>query len=205
MELSLICMGIGVGALVLIKGNKKNSAKRIGKSGEAEVSKTLKELGRGYKVIDNVYIPTYKGTSQIDHVVVSKKGILCVETKNYKGKIGVKNKSTWTQYLGNKKYDFYSPVMQNDGHIKALSKYLGMDGIQGVVVFNKADISSIKDECVVGLDGLNRYIVKNKGCKLTDSQVNDIYKKLKKLKNGKLTELKHINHVKKAIKHKSKK
>ena len=38
-----------------------------------------------YRSIKNVTIPTANGTTQIDHVIVSKYGIFVVETKNIKG------------------------------------------------------------------------------------------------------------------------
>ena len=38
-----------------------------------------------YHSINNVTIPTAKGTTQIDHVIVSKYGIFVAEAKNIKG------------------------------------------------------------------------------------------------------------------------
>lgn len=42
-----------------------------------------------YRSINNVTIPTANGTTQIDHVIVSRYGIFVVETKNIKGWIYV--------------------------------------------------------------------------------------------------------------------
>lgn len=41
-----------------------------------------------YKVINNLTINTDRGTSPIDHVIVSKHGIFVIETKNYIGCCG---------------------------------------------------------------------------------------------------------------------
>jgi restriction system protein len=38
-----------------------------------------------YRSINNVTISTANGTTQIDHIIVSKYGIFVVETKNIKG------------------------------------------------------------------------------------------------------------------------
>ena len=38
-----------------------------------------------YHLIKNVTLPTEDGTTQIDHIIVSKYGIFVVETKNMKG------------------------------------------------------------------------------------------------------------------------
>ena len=51
-----------------------------------------------YRSINNVTIPTANGTTQIDHVIVSKYGIFVVETKNIKGWIyGDEKQAQWTQ------------------------------------------------------------------------------------------------------------
>ena len=53
-----------------------------------------------YRSINNVTIPTANGTTQIDHVIVSKYGIFVVETKNIKGWIyGDEKQAQWTQVL----------------------------------------------------------------------------------------------------------
>ena len=41
-----------------------------------------------YRLIRNVTLPTDDGSTQIDHVIVSKYGIFVVETKNMKGWMG---------------------------------------------------------------------------------------------------------------------
>lgn len=38
-----------------------------------------------YTTLNNITIPTANGTTQIDHVVVSRHGIFVIETKNMKG------------------------------------------------------------------------------------------------------------------------
>ena len=44
-----------------------------------------------YHLIKNVTLPTEDGTTQIDHIIVSKYGIFVVETKNMKGQLCKKN------------------------------------------------------------------------------------------------------------------
>ena len=57
-----------------------------GKVGEKVVAGKLDHLPKDqYKVLNNVTIPTPKGSSQIDHLVVSIYGIFVIETKNYNG------------------------------------------------------------------------------------------------------------------------
>ena len=54
-----------------------------GKVGEKVVASKLDHLPKDqYRVLNNVTIPTPKGSSQIDHLVVSIYGIFVIETKN---------------------------------------------------------------------------------------------------------------------------
>lgn len=77
------------------------------------------------QIFRNVYIPTKNGTTEIDLLVVSKKGILVFECKKYHGNVyGDGNQKYWIQYLGGKKSHFLSPVVQNRIHVQHLMKYL---------------------------------------------------------------------------------
>jgi restriction system protein len=81
-----------------------------------------------YADINNITIPTGNGTTQIDHVIISKYGIFVVETKNMDGWIFGNDKSPqWTQSIFGKKYKFQNPLHQNIRHIKALSEFLGIN------------------------------------------------------------------------------
>lgn len=63
-----------------------------GKVGEKVVAGKLDHLPKDqYRVLNNVTIPTPKGSSQIDHLVVSIYGIFVIETKNYKAGFMVVN------------------------------------------------------------------------------------------------------------------
>lgn len=45
-------------------------------------------------------LKTASGTTQIDHVVVSKFGVFAIETKNYRGEIyGNDDREEWTQII----------------------------------------------------------------------------------------------------------
>ena len=110
-----------------------NSPKQKGKRGEAHIHNILMQLSDEYTIIDDVILPTGHGTTQIDHIVVSKYGIIAIETKNYRGEIyGDDNRKEWTQmiitninYLGKwwktytyvTKNQFYNPVKQSIGHV----------------------------------------------------------------------------------------
>ena len=93
----------------------------IGKMGE---TLTQMELGlsrlfgiRG-KTLRNLYVPkTDNGTTEIDLLFLTKKGLVVIESKNYSGWI-FENQADdyWTASLPNgQKNRFYNPVKQNAG------------------------------------------------------------------------------------------
>ncbi|MBR3320019.1 NERD domain-containing protein [Candidatus Saccharibacteria bacterium] len=102
-----------------------------GSSGERILYNTLrKELKiPESQILRNVYIPAKTGkTSEIDILVVSKKGIFVFECKNYGGRIyGDASLSKWIQYIGKKKNYFYNPLSQNKKHAKCLKEFLGKE------------------------------------------------------------------------------
>ena len=51
------------------------------------VYKKLLELTDEYYIFNDVILDTGQGTTQIDHIVVSKYGVFAIETKNYRGEI----------------------------------------------------------------------------------------------------------------------
>lgn len=95
--------------------------------GEFFIRVILKFLDKEkYIVINDVLIPTKDGkTAQIDHVVISKYGIFVIETKNYSGWIlSNENSRNWTHVIYKTKNQFYNPILQNKGHVKALQDLL---------------------------------------------------------------------------------
>ena len=97
--------------------------------GEFLVNKLLSQLPESdYTLIKDVTLPTEDGTTQIDHVVVSKFGIFVVETKNMQGWIfGSQNQKQWTQKIYRHTSKFQNPLHQNYKHIKTFESLLGID------------------------------------------------------------------------------
>lgn len=112
--------------------------KSVGSSGERILYNTL--IKKFYipenQIFRNVYIPTKDSkTSEIDILVVSKKGIFVFECKNYGGNIyGDANHSKWIQYIGRQKNYFYNPLLQNKNHAKHLKEFLAKSEIEVPVI-----------------------------------------------------------------------
>ena len=99
--------------------------------GERKVSWGLRRLNsKTYRIFDDLYLPRSdgRGTTQVDHVVVSCFGVFVIETKNYKGWIfGNAKQKKWTQTIYRKKSSFQNPLHQNALHVRALEQFLGLE------------------------------------------------------------------------------
>lgn len=83
-----------------------NMNKFKGNKGEKYVDSILKEISDS-KVLKDIVLKSDFGTSQIDNILISQKGIFVIETKNYSGWIFENEKSKyWTQTIYNKKVSF---------------------------------------------------------------------------------------------------
>lgn len=134
---------------------RRGKARRSGRRGEKMVAKELGRLKKkDYIVINDLMIPASNGrTSQIDHVVVSTRGIFVIETKNHAGRIsGGEHAQYWQQHLSSQSRGFYNPILQNRSHLRAIRKLLPkMDAelFSSMVVFTEAWRLDIKAEEII--------------------------------------------------------
>ena len=119
-------------------------AEGTGRFGEGLAAGQLKRLSRRLgegKVLRNVYVPKEGGgTSEIDVLFITSRGVFVIESKNYSGWIfGREEDRYWTQCLqSGQKNRFYNPVLQNRGHLKWLRRTLGEDvPLYSLVVFSE--------------------------------------------------------------------
>lgn len=154
-----------------------------------------------YKVLNDIMLKTKRGTTQIDHIVVSIYGIFVIETKNFTGLItGNTNKLEWTKHVGKNKYNFRNPIIQNKGHIVALSKALNIseDKFTSVVVFlSDCKLRVNTKGIVIYSNKLLETILNYKTEKFTIAEIEQIENKIKELnQKGILMKIKHIMYVK---------
>lgn len=78
-------------------------------------------------------LPTPDGTTQVDHVIVSRFGVFVIETKNHKGWVfGEERSRKWAQVIYRNKYQFLNPLRQNYKHLKAVQEVTGLkNGLSG--------------------------------------------------------------------------
>ena len=176
-----------------------------GRLGENKVSNILKRLSDEYFVINDLLLKTSRGTTQIDHVVISKYGIFVIETKNYTGWIyGGENAENWTKNVYGNKYSFRNPLKQNYAHIKALMEILGDSSstvfIPIVAFSNQADIKVQCSKEVINFYELLRTISCYQQERLTDTEVQQYVHKLSNLTEYTREEKKeHISNIQNEI------
>jgi len=184
-----------------------------GRYGEKLTARELKKvslLGRKGKILRNIYLPKDNGeTSEIDVIYICQKGIFIFESKNYSGWIFGDEKSPyWTASLPNgKKNKFYNPIMQNKTHLKWMSFCIGAEvPLFSIIVFSercelkKIEITSTEIK-VIKRDrtyATVRDIWDIAPDKLSDEQIDHIYKELKKYTNvDSSVKTRHIEDIEK--------
>jgi restriction system protein len=155
-----------------------------------------------YHLIKNVTLPTEDGTTQIDHIIVSRYGIFVVETKNMKGWIfGNSTQKTWTQKIYKHTNRFQNPLHQNYKHVKTLESLLELNEYQiySLVVFvGNSTFKTEMPENITDGSGYNRFIKSKKQPVLSDIEVKTIIRQIEesRLTRSFITNRKHVKHVK---------
>jgi restriction system protein len=172
--------------------------------GEAlvKLAAKLKLPADSYHPIHNVTLPTPDGTTQIDHIFVSRFGIFVVETKNMKGWIfGGENQAQWTQKIFKQSFKFQNPLRQNYKHVKALEATLDVppEAIHSVVVFTgDSSFKTPMPSNVTQGSGYIKYIKSFQEPVLTDTEVKSVFAQIQ---SGRLeptweTQRNHVKQLK---------
>lgn len=169
-------------------------------------------LGSAYRLINDSTISLKGGgTTQIDHILISRYGVFVIETKNYKGVIkGTKDDQKWKQVLGSKTYEFYNPIKQNEAHVNVVKGILGgicpREHVHNVVVFTTRSKhergwfgfgAKLPENVCFGYAWV-KYVKKYKKKVLTNEQVDEIKAKIESrvLSKNLITNTKHVLNVK---------
>ncbi len=133
--------------------------------GESRLSRLTQEHFHApdYHLLNHITLKIDDGTTQIDHIWVSKFGVFVIETKDYQGWIFANaNHERWTQVLFKFKYQFQNPIVQNRRHVDAVQKlldFLPPSDVKSVVVFTgNAEFKTPVPRGVFSLEGYVDYI-----------------------------------------------
>jgi Nuclease-related domain len=115
-----------------------------------------------YHLMNHVTLRMKDGTTQIDHILVSRFGVFVIETKHLSGWIFADaSDAKWTQVLFRQKFRFQNPIFQNHRHVVAVRElldFLPPEAIKSLVVFTgnaefktpiPADVTMLGDLCSV--------------------------------------------------------
>jgi hypothetical protein len=175
-----------------------------GALGEYRVRRTLgRHLDKQvYWVFNDLTLPTDDGTTQIDHVIVSRFGVVVVETKNLKGWIfGSTDQPQWTQVVFRWKSRFQNPIRQNYKHVRALQNLLQIDArkLQGIVAFVGSAVPRTDNlpGVVWSAEALANVIQSHNVAILKDNQVEAIVARLSDdgLRSNSKTRKAHVRHI----------
>lgn len=200
MELLLILIAIGVALLYLYL----NSPSVIGAEGERRVNSTLRRKldEQDYILLDDLTLPTTQGTTQVDHIVVSRYGVFVIETKNMSGWIfGSENQARWTQTMRRHKSQFQNPLRQNYHHVKVVQELLGiqLNQMENLVAFvgSAEPKTDMPANVFWSRRDLFNYINSKRTVQFTDREVSDFARKLRSsaLDATKETRRAHVQHV----------
>jgi restriction system protein len=161
-----------------------------------------------YKLFKNITLPTEDGTTQIDHVIVSRYGVFVIETKNMKGWIfGGEQQKTWTQKIYRHTNKFQNPLHQNYKHTQTLQSALGLtpDKLFSLVVFiGDSEFKTPMPDNVVHAGSYIRFIKSKQLPILTETEIAEICRKLEidRLKPSVKTHAEHVKHVRNIVEQK---
>ncbi|MBS0620890.1 MAG: NERD domain-containing protein [Verrucomicrobia bacterium] len=143
----VVSLVVGYAIGIYRKSRLENSREALENSGEALVRHSLEEYCKNNNahVLNCVTLRLEDGsTTQIDHILVSTKGIFVIETKHYKGWIfGNAKSKAWAQVIYKNKYTFQNPLLQNYKHVKVVQyifEFLESRFIHNIVVFSGESI-----------------------------------------------------------------
>ena len=174
-----------------------------GRLGEAIVNSSInRKLDKTqYHLIKDATLPTDNGTTQVDHIIVSKFGIFVIETKNMKGWIfGKEHQKMWTQTIYKHKSKFQNPLHQNLKHTKTLETLLDLssDKFHSVIIFTgEATLKTTMPENVLK-GGYTDYIKSKTEVLFNDSEVKKIIAQIESncYKRGFKTNREHVKNLK---------
>ena len=170
-------------------GSRTSITDRRGKQGEEYAKKYLYKhiVGSGDTLLSSLLLKTNRGRKcEVDLVLLSTKGIFCIEVKNWVGKIeGDDYSEEWKQiydddYLSNRTHR--NPVIQNENHCEILENLLSNRyQVNNIVLFNRIEYpSSIHSAKVFDLYSFRNHFFGLPDNVLTNGELEKIYLVLEK-------------------------
>lgn len=173
--------------------------------------KVMKQLNSMFHTnpVPNVVLQRTKGTTEIDIIQVTRKGIFVVECKYRTDEVsGSAIEHSWDITRNGKKIAaMYNPIKQNANHIRTLESYLKKEGIEAPTVYNVVVIVA-KELSIKELDQIDTDTVLVQGLsdlkkldslpdELSDKQVLELQAIIERKESTEYQRRKHVEYVKK--------
>ena len=172
--------------------------------------KVMKQLNSMFHTnpVPNVVLQHAKGTTEIDIIQVTRKGIFVVECKYRTDEVsGSAIEHSWDITRNGKKIAaMYNPIKQNANHIRTLESYLKKEGIEAPTVYNVVVIVA-KELSIKELDQIDTNTVLVQGLsdlkkldslpdELSDKQILEFQAIIEKKESTEYQRRKHVEYVK---------
>ncbi len=158
-------LGFLIGRRLTVRTSGRRTFPIFQNSGEALVSRVLlSHFGPPeYHLMNHVTIRMEDGTTQVDHILVSRFGVFVIETKDYSGWIFANAAdATWTQVRFKWRFKFQNPIFQNKRHVRAvkgLLDFLPPEAVKSIVVFSgDAEFKTEIPQGVIEIGQLTEYL-----------------------------------------------
>ena len=169
------------GAILILVGGRSWRIHVRGKAGELRVRMMLFALRA--PAMNDIIINGQRGLTQIDHVVLTKSGLLVLETKNFSGQLYDQGRRRpWLQYLGGTQRPLHNPQDQNYGHRKAVIENSGIrpqEVFDAVVLAGDAQFPRGAPEGVIHLKSLPALVRKLGGTREIPDAYREAWGRLK--------------------------
>jgi Nuclease-related domain len=195
------CLGLGLGLLVGLGARRAN---RFQNHGEELLSRAVRAnfSPPDYHLLNHITLTLKDGTTQVDHILVSRFGVFVIETKDYKGWIFAHPKhATWTQVIFHRKFRFQNPIFQNLRHVRVVRElldFLPQDSVHSVVVFTGE--AEFKTDVPSGVFELSDFVEYVQACKTEVMSSNRLQFCVGRLETTRLaitneTDLEHVKSL----------
>ena len=118
---------------------------------------------RSPDVLHDFILPgAYGGLVKIDHAILTAGGILCIQSKHYKGIVfGGEEEAQWTNVDGIKRRRFLNPLIQNEGRRRALKQVVPDVPVANLVIFTgSVDFTLAPPNNVIHVRNLESFVAK---------------------------------------------
>jgi len=143
-----------------------------------------------YRLLSNTYYKTSYGTTQIDHILISPKGIFVIEVKNLGESFlsGYEKQKVWTlEYTATgAEFEIKNPLHQNYGHLKTIEGIVGdSSNIKSLVIFSNAvEFDNKMPKNVINEEGFRAYYMSLNDKLLDEDAINKYYDMINKGKES---------------------